>query len=34
MNTRMAAVILFFILAGLWVATILTVQTMQLFHYR
>lgn len=34
MNTRMAGVILFFILAGLWAATILTVQTMQLFHYR
>ena len=34
MRTRMAGVILFFILAGMWAATILTVQTMQLFHYR
>jgi hypothetical protein len=34
MNTRMAGVILFFILTALWAATILTVQTMQLFHYR
>lgn len=34
MNTRMAGVIVFFILAGLWAATILTVQTIQLFHYR
>jgi hypothetical protein len=30
----MAGVIAFFILAGLWAATILTVQTMQVLHYR
>lgn len=34
MNSRMAAVIGFFILAGVWAATILTVQAFQVFHYR
>ena len=33
MKSRMAGVIAFFILAGLWAATILTVQTLQAFHY-
>jgi hypothetical protein len=30
----MAGVIGFFVLAGLWAATILTVQAFQLFHYQ
>ena len=34
MKSRMAGVIAFFVLAGLWAATILTVQTLQLIHYR
>jgi len=34
MKSRMAGVIAFFIFAGLWAATILTVQAMQVFHYR
>ena len=34
MNSRMAGVIAFFVLAGLWAATILTVQTFQMLHYR
>jgi hypothetical protein len=34
MSSRMAGVIAFFILAGLWGATILTVQALQAFHYR
>jgi len=33
MKSRMAGVIAFFIFAGLWAATILTVQTLQVFHY-
>ena len=33
MKSRMAGVIAFFIFAGLWAATILTVQAMQVFHY-
>lgn len=34
MHSRMAGVIAFFVLAALWAATILTVQTLQVFHYR
>lgn len=34
MHSRMAGVIAFFIVAGLWAATILTVQALQVFHYR
>lgn len=34
MHSRMAGVILFFVLAGIWAATILTVQAFQVFHYR
>jgi hypothetical protein len=34
MKSRMAGVIGFFILAGLWAATILTVQAFQVLHYR
>jgi hypothetical protein len=34
MKSRMAGVIAFFIFAGLWAATILTVQTFQVLHYR
>lgn len=34
MKSRMAGVIAFFVLAGLWAATILAIQTMQVFHYR
>jgi hypothetical protein len=34
MHSRMAGVVAFFILAALWAATILTVQTLQVFHYR
>jgi hypothetical protein len=34
MHSRMVGVIAFFILAALWAATILTVQTLQVFHYR
>lgn len=34
MKSRMAGVIAFFVLAGLWAATILTVQAMQVSHYR
>jgi len=30
----MAGVIVFFIVAGLWAATILTVQAFQVVHYR
>jgi len=30
----MAGVIGFFVLAGLWAATILTVQAFQVFHYQ
>ena len=33
MKSRLAGVIAFFILAGLWAAAILTVQTIQAFHY-
>jgi hypothetical protein len=33
-KSRMAGVIGFFILATLWVATILTVQAFQVIHYR
>ena len=34
MHSRMASVIAFFILAALWAATILTVQALQVIHYR
>jgi hypothetical protein len=34
MNSRMAGVIGFFVLAAMWAATILTVQAFQMFHYR
>ena len=34
MHSRMAGVIVFFIVAGLWAATILTVQAFQVVHYR
>ena len=34
MKSRIAGVIAFFIFAGLWAATILTVQAMQALHYR
>jgi hypothetical protein len=34
MHSRMAGVIVFFILAALWAATILTIHTLQTFHYR
>jgi hypothetical protein len=34
MKSRMAGVTAFFVLAGLWAVTILTVQALQVFHYR
>lgn len=34
MKTRMAGVILFFVLAAIWAVTMLTVQTFQTFNYR
>lgn len=34
MKSRMAGVIGFFILAALWLTTILTVQAFQVIHYR
>jgi len=34
MKSRMAGVIGFFVLAGLWAATILTIQAFQVIHYR
>lgn len=34
MKSRMAGVIGFFVLAGLWAATILTIQAFQVVHYR
>jgi hypothetical protein len=34
MKSRMAGVIAFFVFAALWAATILTVQAMQVLHYR
>lgn len=34
MKTRMAGVIVFLVVAFIWAATILTVQALQLIHYR